>query len=601
MLKIWFSNQLIRNKIIVIYIPLIIISMFVVGYFSNIIYNGEIVRKTIKNVFDNSTLIVTRIDSMLTNTVSCATMITINLNEIIHESDSSSENTVDELVLANRIKNVLNNALMIFPDVESAAFISINRKIYTTDGRLEHGLDRALESELIKSLDMTGGTNRWFPMQRRDFLVADEESPVLTIAKEIINIKSGNKLGSLFLNVKEESISSIYNNLEPGKQSSYLITDEDGIIISSQDKEELMKPIGDASLKQWILMEDASVWNQRINGEETLVTKANFSRLGWKMVSRSLIKELTEDVRKVNLLFLAVSMVCLAFTVLGAGILSKVIANPLVKLTWSMNNIRDEYLDFHFNIESKDEVGVLASGFNKMVGRIRNLLIDIRHEQKKKREYELALIQAQIKPHFLYNTLDVIYTLADMGRLMELKKATKSLADFYRVALSKGREIITIGEEISITTNYLFIQRIRYSDVFDFEVAISDEIGHYSINKLTIQPLVENAIYHGLKMKGSPGKILIEGFKEDNDIVIRIVDDGVGISEEKLGELLNFKIDSGQKTSFGLSNVDERIKIYYGHDYGLGIHSTIGKGTEVTVRIPAREIGEKRDDKDNAC
>jgi two-component system sensor histidine kinase YesM len=173
-----------------------------------------------------------------------------------------------------------------------------------------------------------------------------------------------------------------------------------------------------------------------------------------------------------------------------------------------------------------------------------------------------------------------------MGRNSDARNATKALADFYRVALSKGSEIITIGEEIKNVKAYLYLQSVRYSDVFDFEIDIQESIQDFCILKLTIQPLVENSIYHGLTHKGSFGHIFVKGFREDDNIAIEVIDDGVGIPDDKLSEILEFDQSLASRDSFGLASVNERIKLYYGEGYGVKISSRIGQGTEVKVVIP---------------
>jgi two-component system sensor histidine kinase YesM len=258
-----------------------------------------------------------------------------------------------------------------------------------------------------------------------------------------------------------------------------------------------------------------------------------------------------------------------------------------------MKRFSEGNLNAVMEVNSKDEMGLLASGFNTMNRTIIQLLSNIKLEQKKKREYELALIQAQIKPHFLYNTLDVIYALSELGRIKDVQKTTKALADFYRVTLSKGRDSITIEEELRNVKDYLSIQQIRYSDVFNYTIEVENSVLQHSILKLTLQPIVENAIYHGLKEKGDFGFLQVHAFTEAETIKIQIIDNGVGMDAEKIREILHSdETGQGQVMSYGLRNVDHRLRLYFGEDYGLLIESERGKGTVVTVRIPLDFQGE---------
>ena len=589
-IKFWFKNQKIRNKILLIYIPLVTIPLILLGYFSNYIFTQDIIGKTVKNIQDESVLIVTRIDSMLANAENCANFVALNTYNIIKDKKPDENDQISYLYIRDRIVGQLNNALITFPDVSSIAFIDNYGNAFSPNENMLINDQKALNSDMLGKIDLTNGINLWFPMQVRDFLVTDPKKPVVTVGKKIFNVDSGEKLGYLILNVDESAFASVYKSVGPSTQRTYFIADRRGYIISPQDRDGFLKPIEDvllggvtAGYKQSEITE--------ITGKKSLVTYTPFSKADWILIGKIPLIELVGDVRKNTLLIIIAGLIFLLLASSGAGILSSLITKSIKGLAVSMRQIREGNLDVQCEAESQDEVGLLASGFNDMVGRLKELLQNIRFEQKKKREFELALIQSQIKPHFLYNTLDLIYILCKEKDYKEAGNVTKALADFYRVALSKGGEIITIGEEIKNVRNYLLIQKMRYSDVFDFEIDIGDEILEYEILKLTIQPLAENALYHGLKEKGSTGRITIEGHLENNRIVIRVADDGVGIPPEKLQNLLTQEKTDPIKESFGLLSVDERLKLYFGLDHGVGIKSELGKGTEITVSIPlfARE------------
>ncbi|WP_136608647.1 sensor histidine kinase [Paenibacillus dokdonensis] len=207
-----------------------------------------------------------------------------------------------------------------------------------------------------------------------------------------------------------------------------------------------------------------------------LLTAMPFSHADWKLVDEISLADLTRETAKVSRIILLVGSLCLLLALLGAIILSGVIAAPIMSLAKHMNRIRDENIDRPVEVRSRDEVGMLGAGLNMMLGRVNDLIVKVREEQQQKREYELALIQEQIKPHFFYNTLDLIYVLCKTGENEEAGKATKALADFYRVALSNGKEIITVREELQNLQSYLYIQSARYSDLFDFRINVPAEL-----------------------------------------------------------------------------------------------------------------------------
>ncbi|CAM4011634.1 sensor histidine kinase [Cohnella lubricantis] len=591
MIKQWFRNQKIRNKIILIYIPLVVIPLFVLGYISNSIFSHSIIQKTVKNVTDNSTLIVTRINTIITNAQNCANVTTLNLISQIQKNLNYGNTSVSLFEMRGKIENELSLIKITFPDVESAAFVDSNSNIFSSTDKMVTNLDETLKSEIYRRVDRSSSENILFPMQVRNYLVSDINAPVLTIAKRVIDPRSGKKLGMLVLNVKEKSLSDVYNSVGPASTTSYFILNEQGNIVSSQNKDDILKPFTNPSLKKLILSKGNFSEIKNNNGKDTLVASTSLQYLGWKLVCVIPIQELTADIDKNTWVVVVLGITCLLLALFFATILSAIIAKPLVKLLIKMDEIKRGNLDVIFYIKSRDETGRLALEFNIMVKRIKDLLDKSKQEQKKLREYELALIQAQIKPHFLYNSLELIYMLSGMAGATDAQIATKSLADFYRVALSKGKEIITIEEEIKNVNDYLNIQKFRYFDVFDFEIKVQDEIKNNKILKLILQPLVENSIYHGLKTKGSFGKIRIEGFIKNENIIIMVIDDGVGISEEKVKQILNNKTSPASVESFGLRSVDERIKLFYGEGYGLNIESELGKGTTITIVIPYKVGG----------
>lgn len=242
-------------------------------------------------------------------------------------------------------------------------------------------------------------------------------------------------------------------------------------------------------------------------------------------------------------------------------------------------------------IQSDDEIQMLVHRFDRMRDKIANLVQDIKAEQMKLKDTELKLLQEQINPHFLYNTLDTIVWLAEDGQDKEVVAMTTALSEFFRTVLSGGRDYITIREEEAHIHSYLSIQQFRYEDILDYEIMIDENLYDYMILKLTLQPLVENALYHGIKNKRGKGKIQIRGYGDGADIVFEVSDNGIGMTEEELCSLkkkIKQKSTGIEKNGFGLINVEERIRMNYGYRYGLEFESKKGEGTKVTVRIPKK-------------
>lgn len=240
-----------------------------------------------------------------------------------------------------------------------------------------------------------------------------------------------------------------------------------------------------------------------------------------------------------------------------------------------------------------DEIGVLSQSFNDMTEEIGTLVDDIKTQQENLHLTETKLLQAQINPHFLYNTLDTIVWLAEEHKTDEVVNMVTALSSFFRTTLSKGRDFITVREEESHIRSYLEIQQFRYQDILDYTIEIDEEIRDFVLPKLTLQPLVENALYHGIKNKRGKGMIRITGKKDKENIIFQVHDNGKGMTAEKLLELRNDmrkEKPDNNVNSFGVINVNQRLRHYYGKEYGLSYVSRQDEGTEVTVLIKAENI-----------
>ncbi|MCD7763983.1 MAG: sensor histidine kinase [Lachnospiraceae bacterium] len=290
------------------------------------------------------------------------------------------------------------------------------------------------------------------------------------------------------------------------------------------------------------------------------------------------------------------------------------ITQPISDLCARVRSIGDGDLTVRTPIQAQEyEIQTLSDGFEDMVGRLDRQIEQNRQEQVRLRSAELALLQAQINPHFLYNTLDAIVWLIEMEKNEQAVEMVTSLSSFFRSSLSNGQDVITLREEEQHVRSYLEIQQVRYKDILEYEIDIAPELASYRIPKLTLQPLVENALYHGIKLKRGQGRIYVTGRMEALDsrgnpavtpeqmeealqnnpsaavIILTVEDNGAGMDEARLGQL-RAMLNHDTSVGFGMSTVQERLQLMFGTEYGLAIESRAGEGTCVTVRIPPQEI-----------
>jgi len=284
------------------------------------------------------------------------------------------------------------------------------------------------------------------------------------------------------------------------------------------------------------------------------------------------------------------SLVLLYFLLNNSRKLSRRIVNPIDEICHRLEAIGKGNLSVCEPIQADvEEVQLLSDGIESMVGRLKQMMDKNAEQEKQRRRAELALLQAQINPHFLYNTLDTIIWLIESGEIGAAVTMVGSLSNFFRFSLSRGQNIITLAEEEQHIRSYLEIQQMRYRDLMDYEIHIPDQLKSFILPKLTLQPLVENALYHGIKIRRRKGLIRVTGRAEGERLILEVKDDGSGMTKERL-EAVRASLADGKSEGFGLRTVHHRIQILFGTEYGLTVESEPDAGTTVTVTIPMRTI-----------
>lgn len=419
---------------------------------------------------------------------------------------------------------------------------------------------------------------------------------VVSISKMIEYKEDGElKTGILLIDFNFRTIDQLSRQVKLGKRGYAYILDSLGNIVYHPQQQliyaglkyENVEPVLEYAFRSYL---DEST------GEKRFITVRTLDETGWKIVGVAYYDEIVTTKRDLNqflVWFLAVVILCaIALSVL----LSWLIASPIRKLERTVKQVGEGDLNTPINVSGAYEVEQLSRRFNQMLQRIRQLMDQIIYEQETKRKGELEVLQSQINPHFLYNTLNSVVRLAERGKNDEVITMIQSLSKFFRISLSKGNNIITVQEELDHIRHYLVIQSFRFKNKFRFEITAQEEVLQYQTIKLILQPIVENALYHGIEMSPDAGLILINAELQGELIVIRISDNGIGMSKETLHMILSGGAKSGSGSGVGVRNVNERIGLYYGREFGLTFESELEEGTTVTIVFPAignRENQEK--------
>ncbi|MBE5911777.1 sensor histidine kinase [Pseudobutyrivibrio sp.] len=303
--------------------------------------------------------------------------------------------------------------------------------------------------------------------------------------------------------------------------------------------------------------------------------------------------EIEQQVKLVIFMILALIIVVGIFVVIYVSRLTEAITAPLTKLTGRVEEISNGDFEPKEPVDAAEiEIQKLSNVFEEMVGKLNYLIQENKKVERRKRHAELELLQAQINPHFLYNTLDTIIWLIEADKKQESISMVSSLSDFFRFCLSRGKDIITLEEEEKHVLSYLAIQKTRYQDRMDYEVNIPKSLYQFAVPKLTLQPLVENSIYHGIKLQREKGHIRVQATDIGDKIELSVTDNGAGMTAERLSEMRQ-AIETGERIGFGLRTVHERVQLFFGEEYGLTITSADGVGTTITVVIPKQKQDEE--------
>lgn len=319
---------------------------------------------------------------------------------------------------------------------------------------------------------------------------------------------------------------------------------------------------------------------------EVIYTVSNLQNVEWKIVGVCYVDEMiNEKVKSVAFVIIVCEIIVLLATLLLLYSLGGYIADPVKELIVSMRNFEENAENFEYKkISGMKEISMLSDSFGLMVERIQSLMREVRNEEITLRKTELKALQAQINPHFLYNTLDAIAWMCEDGNNEEAGDMVTALASLFRISISKGHELITIDKEIQHAMSYLKIEKLRYKNKFNYNFDIEESCLKYYCNKITLQPIIENAIYHGVNQMVDEGIINIRIYSEGEDIIFKVSDNGVGMTKEECERI--FDKSKNESTGIGVINVDERVKIYFGSQYGVEIYSEVDEGTTVTIRMP---------------
>ncbi|WP_180272622.1 sensor histidine kinase [Konateibacter massiliensis] len=452
----------------------------------------------------------------------------------------------------------------------------------------------SVHSEKIESTDwyaqmQEANGNGFFIHKSEDILEfpTRKDKNYITYIKEIGAVNTYEPLATLLVTVDETTIQSYFEEVSSVYDSHFFIVDGEGnyIIPPSQYEEEYAEYIDTHKTSK------AGYEMVDIKDSTVIMVSQEMGISDWKLVGSfqmDNLKALTPYYTTVIILIMCLNIL---FVFICSMALTRFIFTPLAKLEKHMKMVEEgEFIPIRIDGE-QNEINNLKKVFNHMTKSIQNLIEKVKVEEKIIAKGELDLIQAQINPHFLYNTLDAVSALALMKDNESCFKMTQALGSFYRNSLNSGLDFVTIQDEIQCIRSYITILNIRYDDKIKVEYDVEEHLLNCKILKLLLQPLIENAVHHGIKGNDGAGHILVKIFEDEEEIILIVLDDGVGMSEERVHSIMEGKSVTG-KSGFGIYSLKQRITLYYGIQNPIMIHSEVGGGCEITVRVKKMEEGE---------
>lgn len=564
------KKNTIRNQFIRFNIQHMILIIVVLVAVASIVYKNT-VEENAKSIQDKETeiigksieLIIESLDDyLLTLSVDSVMQEILQENPTMPTSIDAQYSLQKEYLKSIYPKSAMNDY------VDVVSIVMQDGNVLASDNYTERAIQELLEREQIV-LDKEQNIPKWYGALKYEHDLLGEKN-VFLVTKPIYSVEASRFLGHLIFTVDEKKIGEMYANTATVESEIYLIN-ESQIIISSNNKSLIGEQVNIVDPSNYIIS------TQTLNNNQWSVIKI----VDDDFIGRDIIKN--------SIIIILIGIIVLIITIWNSYTVAEKVTKPVKVLIGRMNHFTEENENKYKEIkDTPEEIIVLNQTYQELKIRIQELLEKIQRQNEEKRQYELKILQEQIKPHFLYNSFETIISLVGIKKYDKAQQYTKSLGEFYKLSLNQGSDVIPINGELKLTEEYLYLQSIRYMNQMEYEIIIECDISNCTIPKLSLQPIVENAIYHGIKPKGTKCKIIIQcqkfSVQKDEYIKISVKDTGIGMSEEQIRS-----IKSNQKQeneNFGLFSIEKRLKISFGELASLDIESEEGKYTIVYLYLP---------------
>jgi two-component system sensor histidine kinase YesM len=493
----------------------------------------------------------------------------------------------NSLNLEQRITFQLSSVLNTRKDISSILVFNNNGNIIPYNGiKLNPFSDPTQQSWYKKAVESRGDVV--ISSSHVQNAIQGEYNWVVSLSRQLSDENGNKQLGVLLVDLNYSVINDLCNKIKLGKKGYIFILDPKGNIVYHPQQQLIYSKLKHEMIDQ-VMNSQANSFTTSEGENSRMYTINSSKNTGWRIVGVTYVDELVSNKKDIQTYIILWGLGLIVVAVMLSVFLSLRISRPIKQLEASMKEVEKGNFDIQVNIEGSNEIGQLSKRFNRMTREIKELMVQNVNDQELKRKSEMKALQAQINPHFLYNTLDSIIWMAEGKKSEEVVVMVAALARLFRISISKGQEIITIANEIEHIKSYLTIQKMRYKDKLDFEIDVEEQILSNKVIKIILQPLVENSIYHGIKNNSSVGVVRITGKLFNKRILLQVSDNGIGMTEEQLRHLFQPTEKSLTGNGIGVNNVNQRIQLYYGEQYGITYESKPGEGTTANIWLPVLE------------
>lgn len=507
------------------------------------------------------------------------------IDSVIYTANYVQQETVEYGLLnrTHQLDEVYASAADIQEDIESIVLLDIEGNVVISSTKKEFSTENLLEKNWFNVAFNNPDIYHFSSPHTQDIL-EHSINEVITVTKIVDYYNNGSKYqGILVVDLNTSNLTALSAKTNLGENGHIIILNKDNTLVYSSYNNCISNNC-DSSL----IVQDIIFGGELVEIDEIRMY-ANVNTLDdtrWRIGTFINVEIIDQTRTQTYIVSGIIFAVALTVTVIASLFVSRRISNPIYKLQKHMKVVEKGNFYKKVNIEGQKEVVDLGHSFNRMQEEIKALMETLLIEQKEKRKSEFIALQTQINPHFLYNTLDSIVYLSEQNMNEKVQEMVIALSRFFRISISRGKNIISLKEELEHAKNYLLIQQIRYNDKFDFEFIIGEGTEELRIVKLVLQPLIENAIYHGINTEYDKGKIIIRSFIKEDKLVLEVEDDGYGITTEKIEQMYESIKYEQKQTSVGLRNVYQRIKIYYGDEADFIVDSELDEKTIIRLVIP---------------